>query len=72
MLADGFPSPRPRRVPVLGQVCVQSLGLDRASSAPVVILQESDGERVLPIWIGPGEASGFDNTVAETIVWLNE
>ncbi len=65
MQADGFPSPRPRRVPVLVQVCVQSLGLDRASSAPVVILQESDGERVLPIWIGPGEASAIAMELAQ-------
>ncbi len=65
MQADGFPSPRSRRVPVLVQVCVQSLGLDRASSAPVVILQESDGERVLPIWIGPGEASAIAMELAQ-------
>ena len=41
------------------EVKVQSLGLDRTSSTPVVILQESDGTRVLPIWIGPGEASAI-------------
>src|SRR3990170_7023634 len=41
------------------EVKVQSLGLDRASSTPVVILQESDGSRVLPIWIGPAEASAI-------------
>lgn len=41
------------------EVSVQSLGLDRASNTPVVILQEKDGERVLPIWIGPGEASAI-------------
>jgi bifunctional DNase/RNase len=41
------------------EVKVQSLGLDRASSTPVVILQESEGSRVLPIWIGPGEASAI-------------
>ncbi len=35
------------------EVKVQSLGLDRASNTPVVILQELDGPRVLPIWIGP-------------------
>ena len=52
-------------MPVLVQVCVQSLGLDRASSAPVVILQESDGERVLPIWIGPGEASAIAMELAQ-------
>ncbi len=41
------------------EVKVQSLGLDRASNTPVVILQEKDGARVLPIWIGPGEASAI-------------
>ena len=41
------------------EVKVQSLGLDRTSSTPVVILQETDGTRVLPIWIGPGEASAI-------------
>lgn len=41
------------------EVRVQSLGLDQNSKTPVVILQESAGERVLPIWIGPGEASAI-------------
>lgn len=41
------------------EVKVQSLGLDRTSNTPVVILQEVDGARVLPIWIGPGEASAI-------------
>jgi uncharacterized protein len=41
------------------EVKVQSLGLDQASQTPVVILQEVAGERVLPIWIGPGEASAI-------------
>ncbi|HSJ23069.1 MAG TPA: bifunctional nuclease family protein [Longimicrobiales bacterium] len=41
------------------EVKVQSLGLDRSSNTPVVILQEEDGSRVLPIWIGPGEASAI-------------
>ncbi|HET8654912.1 MAG TPA: bifunctional nuclease family protein [Longimicrobiaceae bacterium] len=41
------------------EVRVQSLGIDQASKTPVVILQELDGERVLPIWIGPGEASAI-------------
>ncbi len=44
---------------MLVQVSVQSLGLDRQSNTPVVILQEHDGERVLPIWIGPAEASAI-------------
>ena len=50
---------------MLVQVSVQSLGLDRASNMPVVILQEHDGERVLPIWIGPGEASAIAMELAE-------
>lgn len=41
------------------EVRVQSLGLDRTSNTPVVILQEKDGTRVLPIWIGPSEASSI-------------
>ena len=41
------------------EVKVQSLGLDRNSNTPVVILQEKGGSRVLPIWIGPGEASAI-------------
>lgn len=41
------------------EVRVQSLGLDRTSNTPVVILQETAGNRVLPIWIGPGEASAI-------------
>ena len=50
---------------MLVQVSVQSLGLDRASNTPVVILQEQDGERVLPIWIGPGEASAIAVELAD-------
>src|SRR5213078_4490150 len=34
------------------QVRVAHLGLDRTTNTPVVILQEQEGERVLPIWIG--------------------
>lgn len=41
------------------EVKVQSLGIDQATKSPVVILQEVDGERLLPIWIGPGEASAI-------------
>lgn len=41
------------------EVRVQSLGIDQGSKSPVVILQEADGDRVLPIWIGPGEASAI-------------
>jgi bifunctional DNase/RNase len=41
---------------VLVEVKVQSLGLDRSTNSPVVVLKESAGERRLPIWIGAAEA----------------
>ncbi|SVD57467.1 uncharacterized protein METZ01_LOCUS410321, partial [marine metagenome] len=50
---------------VLVEVKVQSLALDRSTNTPVVILQELEGERVLPIWIGPGEASAIAMQLAD-------
>jgi bifunctional DNase/RNase len=50
---------------VLVEVRVQSLALDRSNNTPVVILQEVDGERILPIWIGPGEASAIAMQLAD-------
>lgn len=41
------------------EVLVAQLGLDRTTNSPVVILREKDGTRVLPIWIGPAEASAI-------------
>jgi hypothetical protein len=41
------------------EVTVAHLGLDRTTNSPVVILREKDGARVLPIWIGPAEASAI-------------
>lgn len=41
------------------EVVVAQLGLDRNTNSPVVILREKDGTRVLPIWIGPAEASAI-------------
>jgi hypothetical protein len=41
------------------EVRVSQLGLDKSTNSPVVILQETEGERVLPIWIGPAEASAI-------------
>lgn len=63
----------PRNAPHLGggpgavlvEVRVQSLALDRSTNTPVVILKEFDGERVLPIWIGPGEASAIAMQLAD-------
>ena len=41
------------------EVTVAHLGLDRTTNTPVVILREKEGSRVLPIWIGPAEASAI-------------
>ncbi|MDT8369324.1 MAG: bifunctional nuclease family protein [Longimicrobiales bacterium] len=41
---------------MLVEVRVQSLGLDRSTNSPVVVLREAEGERLLPIWIGATEA----------------
>jgi hypothetical protein len=38
------------------EVFVSGLAFDTLSNAPVVLLKERQGERVLPIWIGPNEA----------------
>jgi uncharacterized protein len=46
------------------EIRVQSLGLDQASKSHVVILQEVGGERMLPIWIGPTEASAIGMELA--------
>ncbi len=41
------------------EVKVARLGLDSASNTYVVILQEKEGERLLPIWIGQPEAESI-------------
>ena len=41
------------------EVRVARLGLDSASKTYVVILQEKNGERLLPIWIGQPEAESI-------------
>jgi len=38
------------------EVYVSGLAFDTISNAPVVLLKEREGERILPIWIGPNEA----------------
>ena len=45
------------------QVKVSGLIVDDASKSPVVILQEVEGERYLPIWIGPFEAQAIANEI---------
>ena len=38
------------------KVDIFGLALDETSKAPILVLKEADGERVLPIWIGAMEA----------------
>ena len=38
------------------EVYVSGMAFDTASNAPVVLLREREGDRVLPIWIGANEA----------------
>ena len=41
------------------EVEVRSIGLDNASQAPVVVLEDHDRKVALPIWIGPAEAQSI-------------
>jgi uncharacterized protein len=41
------------------EVIVSRLGLDSGSNSFVVILQEKDGDRILPIWIGRNDAEAI-------------
>jgi bifunctional DNase/RNase len=41
------------------EVTVARLGLDGGTNTHVVILREKDGDRLLPIWIGPAEAESI-------------
>lgn len=41
------------------EVVVSRLGLDSSTQSYVVILQEKEGERLLPIWIGQTEAESI-------------
>lgn len=41
------------------EVSVSRLGLDASSQAFVLVLEEKDGERSLPIWIGRAEAEAI-------------
>ncbi|MDQ6925504.1 MAG: bifunctional nuclease family protein, partial [Candidatus Eremiobacteraeota bacterium] len=41
------------------EVAISRLGLDSSTNSYVVILQEKDGRRVLPIWIGHAEAESI-------------
>ena len=38
---------------------VSGLAIDSTNESPVVLLKELDGDRVLPVWIGPAEANAI-------------
>jgi len=46
------------------QFTVTGLALDSSNDAPVVLLREIDGDRILPIWIGPAEANAIALSLA--------
>ena len=49
------------------EVRVQTVALDDRSQSPVVILEEREGSRRLPIWIGPSEASSIVNELHKVV-----
>ena len=44
---------------------VNGLILEHKTQQNVVILRETEGERILPIWIGPGEAQAIRRVLAD-------
>ena len=48
------------------EVRVEGILLDNVNNSPVVLLRECDGDRVLPIFIGPLEASAIAYALEKT------
>ncbi len=46
------------------EVRINGLAMDAQAKSHVVLLKEVDGERVLPIWIGPAEAQAIARELA--------
>ena len=44
---------------------VNGLAIDTTNESPVVLLQELDGDRLLPVWIGAAEANAIALGLAE-------
>lgn len=44
---------------MLIEMQIKGLMLDPVTNVPIVILRDLDGKRVLPIWVGPAEASAI-------------
>jgi hypothetical protein len=47
------------------EVRVNGLILEHKSQQNIVILRESEGERILPFWIGPGEAQAIRRILSD-------
>src|SRR6188474_3064640 len=46
-------------LPMLIEMQIKGLMLDPVTNVPIVILRDADGQRVLPIWVGPSEANAI-------------
>lgn len=44
---------------MLIEMSIKGLMLDPVSNMPIVLLRDADNQRVLPIWVGPVEASAI-------------
>ena len=49
----------------IAEVKVNGLIVEHKTQQNIVILRELDGERILPIWIGPGEAQAIRRILSE-------
>ena len=50
---------------IVVEVRVNGLVVEQKTQQNVVILREKEGDRILPIWIGPGEAQAIRRLLAE-------
>ena len=46
------------------EVKINGLAIDPQAKSHVVLLKEAEGDRVLPIWIGPSEAQAIARELA--------
>jgi bifunctional DNase/RNase len=44
---------------LLIEMQIKGLMLDPVTNVPIIILRDEDGQRVLPIWVGPAEANAI-------------
>lgn len=47
------------------EVSVKHLGVERNTNTPIVVLQEKDGDRMIPIYIGHAEANAIAMELAD-------